>query len=181
MRRSSILQPVFCAMFAALTAVCAQLSVPIGPVPISLATLAVYLAGAVLGGAGGAVSQLLYVLLGAAGLPVFAGFHGGIQALLGPTGGYLAGYAVLAWIVGGLGGRFGRKALPLAASMVLGTAVLYALGTVWFLLFAKRGLRETLLLCVVPFLPGDAAKIAAAAAVAPRLGKAFDRICAGTA
>ena len=179
MKRNLPLRIVAYAMFAALTAVCAQFSIPIGPVPISLATFAVYLAGAILGETGGAASQMIYILLGAAGLPVFAGFRGGVSALLGPTGGYLAGYVVCAWFVGAAVRRFGRKILPLAVSMILGTAALYFLGTVWFLFLTKRSLWESLTLCVFPFLIGDAAKIAVSAAVAPRLGKAFDRIFAG--
>lgn len=181
MKRNFTLKAVTCALFAALTAICAQFSVPIGPVPISLATFAVYLSGSVLGGAGGAVSQAVYVLLGAAGLPVFAGFRGGLQAIFGPTGGYLAGYVICAWITGLMGRRFGRRPLMLVASMVLGTTALYFLGTAWFLFLTKRTLWESLTLCVFPFLPGDAAKIAVTAFVAPRLGKAFDRICVGAA
>jgi biotin transport system substrate-specific component len=175
MKRDSTLRLVFCALFAALTAVTAQFSVPIGPVPICLTTLAVYLAGGILGASGGAVSQILYILLGAAGLPVFAGFSGGAHAIVGPTGGYIVGYVACAWIVGALSARLGRRALPLAVSMILGTAVLYFLGTAWFMFLTKRGLWESLALCVFPFLIGDAAKIAVSAAIAPQLGKVFDR------
>lgn len=178
MKRTSTLNLVFCALFAALTAVCAQFSVPIGPVPISLATFAVYLAGGILGASGGAVSQLLYVLIGAAGLPVFAGFSGGAGVIVGPTGGYLVGYVLCAWIVGALSARFGRKTLPLVVSMLVGTAALYFLGTAWFLFLTKRSLWESLALCVLPFLPGDAAKIVVSAAIAPQLGKIFDRFSA---
>ena len=175
MKQNSTLKLIFSALFAALTAVCAQFSVPIGPVPISLATFAVYLAGGILGASGGAASQLLYILIGAAGLPVFAGFRGGAGVIVGPTGGYLVGYVACAWIVGALSARFGRKMLPLVCSMILGTTALYFLGTVWFLFLTKRGLWESLTLCVFPFLPGDAAKIAVSAAISPHLGRIFDR------
>ena len=80
---------IYCALFAALTAVCSQLAIPIQPVPINLALLSVYIAGGLLGGGMGAASQAVFLLIGAVGVPVFAGFRGGVQALVGPTGGYL--------------------------------------------------------------------------------------------
>ena len=91
---------VYCALFAALTAVCSQLSVPIQPVPINLALFSVYMAGALLGGGRGAISQIVFLLIGAAGVPVFAGFRGGLQVLAGPTGGYIVGYVAAALITG---------------------------------------------------------------------------------
>lgn len=169
MKNHSTMNLVFYAAFAALTAVLAQFSIPIGPVPICLATFGVYLAGGILGAFGGTVSQVVYLLLGAVGLPVFAGFSGGVSALAGPTGGYLVGYVVCAWIIGVFSGRFGKKILPLAAAMILGTAACYFLGTAWFMFVTKRGLAESLVLCVLPFLPGDAAKIILAVALVPRL------------
>jgi biotin transport system substrate-specific component len=180
MKKTSTFQLTAWALFTALTAVLAQFSIPIGPVPISLATLAVYLAGGILGAAGGAASQAVYVLLGAVGVPVYAGFSGGAGVLAGPTGGYLVGYVVCAWIVGVLGSRFRRKTVPLVLAMILGTTALYFLGTVWFLFVTKRGLWESLTLCVFPFLPGDAAKIVVSALLAPQLGKVFDRMRPGT-
>lgn len=176
MNRKSTFYLVLCAFFAALTAAAAQLSVPIGPVPVSLATFAVYLAGGILGAGGGAVSQMVYVLLGAAGLPIFAGLKGGAAVLAGPTGGYLAGYIFCALITGAGAQRFGRKPLPLVLSMILGTLVCYAFGTAWFCFLTKRGLAESLALCVYPFLPGDAAKIAASAALVPALSRALAHI-----
>ena len=91
---------IYCALFAALTAVCSQLAIPIQPVPINLALLSVYIAGGLLGGGMGAASQAVFLLIGAVGVPVFAGFRGGVQALVGPTGGYLIGYAAAAFVTG---------------------------------------------------------------------------------
>lgn len=176
MKKLTTYRLALCALFAALTAVAAQLSIPVGPIPISLATLAVYLAGGVLGAGAGTLSQVVYLLLGAAGLPVFAGFHGGLSTLAGPTGGYLIGYVVCAAIVGAGASRFGRKPLPLVLSMVVGTLALYALGTAWFCFLTKRGLTESLALCVYPFLLGDAAKIAVSAFLIPQLFRAAERI-----
>jgi biotin transport system substrate-specific component len=169
MKNKTAFSLAFCALFAAFTAVLSQLSIPIQPVPINLATLSVYLAGAVLGAKYAAVSQAVYVLLGAAGLPVFAQFSGGIHVILGPTGGYIIGYIAAAWLIGYLCDRFGRKLPQLAAFMTAGILFCYLLGTAWFMFVTKTGLVASLTMCVLPFIPGDAAKIAFAAVLAPRL------------
>lgn len=93
---------VLCGLFAALTAICAYINIPLGftPIPMNLAMLAVFLAGGILGKKYGTVSITVYVLMGAAGLPVFAGFQSGIAVIVGPTGGFLAGYIATAFIVG---------------------------------------------------------------------------------
>ncbi|WP_326974917.1 biotin transporter BioY [Caproicibacter sp. BJN0012] len=165
-----------CAMFAALTAVLSQFSIPIGPVPINLATFSVFLAGGILGARGGLVSQMIYILLGAAGLPVFAGFSGGIGIIAGPTGGYIVGYAAAAWLIGLMTGLTGRRPFSLAVSMAVGMAVCYFLGTAWFMIVTKRALWESLTLCVFPFLVGDALKIAVAVVVSVRLSAVYGRL-----
>lgn len=178
MKNSTQYRLVLCAFFAALTAVIAPFSIG-GVVPVSFATLAVYLAGGILGVGGGALSEAVYLLLGAAGLPVFSSFRGGLSVLVGPTGGYLIGYVVCAAVVGAGASRFGRKPLPLVLSMAVGTAALYALGTAWFCFVTKRGLAESLALCVYPFLIGDAAKIAVSTLLIPQLFRAAEKIGAG--
>ena len=101
---------VLCAFCAAVTCILAPISVPLaGEVPISLATFAVLLSGILLGGRLGALSQLIYVLLGSVGVPVFAGWTGGIGITLGMTGGYIIGYIPMAFIAGFLYFRFGRN------------------------------------------------------------------------
>lgn len=149
------------ALFAALICVCAPWAIPVGPVPISLATFVVYLAAAVLGWKRGCVAVIVYVLLGAVGVPVFSGFSGGVQKLVSMTGGYIVGYIPCALIVGLFADKF-SKIWSYAVGMVAGTVVLYALGTAWFIFLAKCTLGYALTVCVVPFLLGDAAKIAAA-------------------
>lgn len=176
MKKKTTFELTACAMFAALTAVLSQFAVPVGPVPINLATLSVFLAGGILGAAGGLVSQTVYILLGAAGLPVFAEFSGGIGVIAGPTGGYIIGYAAAAWVIGMMVGRFGRGPVSLAVSMAAGSAVCYFLGTAWFMIVTKRALWESLTLCVFPFLIGDALKIAVAAAASAQLGRVYDRL-----
>lgn len=181
MKQTKTLRLVFCALFAALTAVFSQISIPIEPVPVNLAMLSVFVAGGVLGTKYGAVSQAVFVLMGAAGLPVFAQLSGGLGVMAGPTGGYLAGYVAAAFTVGFFCDRFGRRLPVLLLSMALGLALCYALGTAWFVWVSKTDLISALGLCVVPFLPGDALKIAAAVAAVPRLRRIWVRPVAGRA
>ena len=159
------------ALFAALTAVCSMISIPLPftPVPINLATLSFFLAGGLLGSKGGAVSQLVYVFVGAVGLPVFSGFTGGVGILTGPTGGYILGYVVGAWLIGLLIEKFGHSYIKSVVSMIAGLAVCYILGTLWFMHLTSMGLIESLFLCVIPFLIGDGIKIAAGAILVNKL------------
>ena len=170
---------VLCALFAALTAICSQLAIPLQPVPINLAMLSVFLAGGLLGGKYGALSQAVYVLLGAVGVPVFQGFRGGLSALTGPTGGYIIGYVLAALVTGWLFALSYRKfsqtpwlcSVFAALSCICGLIVCYGLGTFWYVLESQTAFLPALSLCVVPFLPGDAAKILVAALLLPRLKK----------
>lgn len=156
----------------AVIAVLSPLSVPLSTqVPISLATFAVMLAGAVLGAKEGTICTALYLLLGAIGVPVFAGYSSGIGILFGMTGGYLFGYLPLAFCTGLAAEKKDTPAV-LAAGMVIGTIILYVIGTIWFMLFMKMPLGASLAACVLPFLPGDAVKILVVALAAPRLRKA---------
>lgn len=166
--KMSTYELVLCALCAAVTCILAPLSVPLaGEVPISLATFAVLLSGILLGAKLGALSQVVYVLLGSVGVPVFAGWTGGIGITLGVTGGYIIGYIPMAFIAGLLYHRFGRnesgarKYAVMFVSMVLATAALYILGTAWFMAQTKMTLAASLAACVIPFLPGDLIKIAA--------------------
>ncbi|MCL0063625.1 biotin transporter BioY [Dehalococcoidia bacterium] len=162
---------VFAAIFAALTAVGAFIAIPIGLVPISLQTLFVHLAGALLGSRLGALSQFIYVLVGVMGLPVFAGGASGLGVLLGPPGGYLIGF-----IVGGgyLTGRLVemRKKpgfLWIAMSCVAGLVVIYILGVLQLSIVADLPVTGALAVGVVPFLIGDAIKIIAATFITLKL------------
>jgi len=166
------------ALFAALTAVGALITVPLpfSPVPVTLQTLFTCLAALLLGAKLGALSQLTYLLLGCAGLPVFAGLRGGAGVLLGPTGGYLVGFVAGALLGGTLAER-GRPSLGLfLASALLTTATVYALGVAWLSVSTGLGLREALLVGVAPFLPGDALKALASAWVALRVCGAVQRL-----
>lgn len=170
---------VLCAMCAAIICVLAPISIPIGPVPISLATFAVMFAGCLLGWKWGTLATLIYILLGAIGVPVFAGWTGGAQIIAGMTGGYIVGYLPLALISGLVYDLFGRhkkgavKYVSLVVGMVLGTIVLYALGTAWFMAVSGMGFAESMAACVIPFLPGDAIKIAIVTIITPVIEKAL--------
>ena len=190
-QRSTISYLLLSALMAAVCAVCSWISVPLPftPVPINLGTLAVFLAGGILGRRYGSISVIVFVLLGAAGLPVFHGFTGGIGIITGPTGGYITGYIVAAFLTGIVTDTYfkshagdagcvteenadkSRAAayIALALSMVLGLAACYALGTAWFMYISKTDFKAALIMCIVPFLPGDAVKITAAAVLVRKL------------
>lgn len=157
---------VLCGLFAALTAVCSLITIPLGftPVPVNLGTLAVFLTGGLLGKKYGTISIAIYVLLGAAGIPVFSGFRAGIAVLAGPTGGYIIGYIAAVFVIGLL-----TEIFLDALSMACGLIVCYAMGTAWFMISSGTPLWASLVSCVFPFLIGDVIKIAAAALLVRRL------------
>lgn len=160
------------ALMTALICIAAPLSIPLaGLVPISLATLTVYLAGALLGAKRGTLAVLLYILIGMVGLPVFSGFTSGVQKLVGVTGGYLIGYLPCVAAVGFAVERWGEHKWVYPVSMVVGTALLYLVGTVWFMYQMNQNLMQALASCVIPFLIGDAAKIVIATVLGVALRK----------
>lgn len=157
--------------FALLTAIGALLRVPLPftPVPITLQTFFVLLAGALLGSRRGPLSQAAYLTLGAMGLPVFAA---GTAALLGPTGGYLVGFVLASLVVGWLTrGPRGRSFVQTVLAMTLGLAVIYLTGALQLAVLTKVGPREAVSMGILPFLLGDAAKLAAAAGIAVALNR----------
>lgn len=166
---------VYCAMFAVLIAVCSWISIP-ATVPFTLQTFGIFVTVGILGGKRGSVSVLIYLLLGAVGIPVFAGFKGGIGALLGTTGGYIIGFLFSALIMWGMEVLLGKKLWVLAVSMVLGLLACYAFGTIWFMVVYARtsgaiGLMTALGWCVFPFILPDVIKIALALVLSKRLAK----------
>lgn len=157
------------ALLCALIAVCAQVIIPLPPVPLSLALLAVYIAGALLGPAWGAAAAGGYVLLGAVGMPVYAGFAGGFSVLLGPTGGFLFGYVLCAAVSGAVVRRFGFARRVLWPALIAGTVCCYLAGMHWFCAVTGSALPAAFSACVLPFLPGDALKMALAVSLCLRL------------
>ena len=161
---------------AALIAVCAWISIPLPQpmVPFTLQTFAVCLVCAVFGRKLGLWTVVVYILLGAVGVPVFSGFRGGAGVLLGTTGGYIIGFLFTALIVGLAADKFGRTLPVMLAAMAAGIAVCYAFGTAWFVLVYTRstgaiGVGTALAWCVFPYLLPDALKILLASLLARRL------------
>ncbi len=161
---------VYTALFAAIICICAPLSIQIAVIPLSLATLAIYILSAISDIKISLPAVCVYILLGAVGLPVFSGFQGGFQKLAGVTGGYIVGYIPCVFIIGILLKKSPKRFMyPL--SMAAGTAVLYGFGTAWYVFQTKTSLASALAVCVLPFLAGDAVKIAAASIVSPIIRK----------
>jgi biotin transport system substrate-specific component len=161
---------VYAALFAALTAVSAPLTIGLPYVPITLQTFFVMLSGAVLGPYFGALSMAVYLLLGFIGLPVFAGFHSGLGVLAGYTGGYLIGF-LLCPIAIGLIVRMRKKPglLWYGMAMAAGTLVIYAFGVAQLSIVTHMPLDKAALVGALPFVPGDILKIIVASIVAWKL------------
>ena len=158
-KKFSLTQLIFMALMAAVMCIAGPLAVPIGPVPITLTNLVIYIAVGVLGTAQGTISYCLYLLLGMVGLPVFSGYAGGLGKLAGPKGGFLVGFIAMALIGGIVMEVSHRKLIPTLIGWFIGTAVDYLLGTLWFMFVTKMNLSASLMMCVVPFIPGDLIKI----------------------
>ena len=165
MARNPTKNMTLAALFAALTAVCAWISIPVGDVAFTMQTFAVFLTLMLLGGKWGTVSILAYLLLGAAGMPVFSGFRGGIGALVGVTGGYLWGFLAAALVYWALE-RFGK--FP---AMIAGQMICYLCGSLWFGVYSGGGMGLILLRCVVPYLIPDGIKLVMACTLSRRLAR----------
>ena len=171
------LDMVYIAIFAVLITVCSWISIPTA-VPFTLQTFGIFVTAEILGGKKATLSVIVFLLLGAVGVPVFAGFTGGIGILLGNTGGYLIGFVfteLFIWLSENL---FGRKPVVRIVTMVIGLIICYAFGTVWFMkVYAGANgaisLSTALGWCVLPFIIPDLIKIALAFAVGSRVKKAM--------
>lgn len=169
------------ALMAALTAVMAQIAVPIEPVPFTFQVLAVMLTGYLLGPRYGAIAMLVYLLLGAVGVPVFASFNSGLGALLGPSGGYLCSYPLAAAIAGIAAPALASSRRPVAlfsgvGAGALALVIIYAVGAFWLAVQASLSPEAAIAAGVAPFAIFDAVKVVfatvLAAAVAPRIATA---------
>ena len=167
---------VVTAMLAAMICVFAPWSVPIGVIPVTLATLAVYVASSVIDWKCCTVAVLIYILIGACGLPVFSNFAGGVQVIAGMTGGYIIGYVPCAMITGFVVDKASfPDFIKFPLGMVLGTFACYALGTAWFMFVSGNTLLYALAVCVVPFLFGDSVKIVIASVLAAAIRKVLQK------
>jgi len=166
---------VLSSLMAALTAVGAYIHIPIGPVPIVLSTLFVLLAGLLLGSRWGLASIALYLLVGAIGMPVFAGGKGGFAHFFGPTGGYLFGFALSAWITGFISERSRGFLVFEILAVLAGSLAIYGLGVPWLKLITKMSWTKTLMVGMVPFLVGDAVKASVALMLARAVRPVLNR------
>lgn len=160
---------ILCGLLAAVTGVCSQIIIPLPMIPINLALLAVLLSATLLGPKLGAISMCVYLLMAAVGIPVMAGFSGGLGALFWKTGGYVIGYVFCAFITGWLYKKFGNKFWKVCLVMAVGVLVDYTIGSIWFMAVTKMDILTTLMYCVFPFIIGDGLKITAAALITPKL------------
>ena len=157
------------AIFTAVMCVLSPLSIPLEPVSITLATLALYVIGALLPFPISIFPILIYLCLGFVGLPIFSKFQGGPQVILGPTGGFLIGYLPCVAIESLLISFFPNKKWMYPLAMLLGTIVLYSIGLLWIVFYGGYAWKNAWSLCVLPFLPGDFAKIIVSTIVGVRL------------
>lgn len=151
------------------------LPIPVSPVPISLGTLVIYFVLTVLGLKLGTISVVVYILLGLAGLPVFAGFTGGAGKLLGPSGGYILGYIFMALICGFFIDKLGDNIFLCFLGFLLGTAVLYLFGSLWLVYQTSVTLSQAVLSYVIPYIPGDLIKLILAMTLGRQVRKRLER------
>ena len=168
--RNHLRSMVYAAMFGALTAVGALVTIPLQPGPFTLQTFFIGLAGGLLGAYTGALSQIIYIILGCLGLPVFAGGKAGLGILLGPTGGYLLGFVAGAYVIGMIMESRPRGGLAWTTmALFTGDLVIYSLGTLQLALIARLSPLQAILVGVLPFLAGEAVKLVAASWLITRL------------
>lgn len=168
---------VYASLFAALIACGAFLAVPIpiSPVPIILQNLFVLLAGLLLGGRWGLASVAIYILAGAVGLPVFTGGKGGVAHFLGPTGGYLVGFAAAVFATGSIARQTETSTGRDITAVIVGTLCVYAFGVPWLKAVTGMPWEKAFLAGMVPFLPGDGLKAASAVILARALRPVIQR------
>lgn len=153
-----------------------SIPLPFSPVPISLTQFGVYLAVYALGRRNGTVSVLLYLLMGTLGLPVFSGFAGGFGKLAGPTGGYLLGFVVLAFVLATFVDKDVHSVKGAAVGMVIGNAAVYLLGTAWLAFVTGMDFVAALAVGVVPYLIFDTVKAVLAVVAGPKIRDAVVRV-----
>ena len=157
------------ALFAAVICIIGPIAIPIGfsPVPITLCSFIIYLFAYCLSAGEIVIGTAVYLLLGAVGLPVFAGAQGGLGVLFGPTGGYLIAYPLLALVCAWFDAKYPKKRAMQLMGMLMGTALLYIFGTVWFAVGYQNDWISAFTVCVLPYFPMDLLKMAAAVSIGP--------------
>ncbi len=160
---------VQCALFVCLIAVFAQVSIQLPTrVPITMQTLAIYFIALTSSRRVTLISTLLYILMGAIGLSVFSGFSGGVAALVGPAGGFLFSFPIMAYLINLIAGEK-ESYVRWGLALLVGSIVCYTIGTVYFVFVTKSSIIAALTACVIPFLPGDLAKVIVSVMLAKKL------------
>lgn len=163
---------ILCSIFASIIVILAQVSIPLPftTVPLTMLIFGIAITGLILGSKLGAVSVLIYLLLGAIGLPVFANFAGGVNVLLGPTGGYLLASPLMAYIVGY---TREKSSFPITIflGLVLGLTITYIIGTLMFSKITGNTIYQSILYCIIPFIPTDIIKLILAYVIGSTVSK----------
>lgn len=163
---------ILCGLFAALISICAQISIPLPftMVPLTLQNFGIAITGLILGSKCGAISTLIYLILGGIGVPVFTQFSAGISVLFGPTGGYLLGYPIMAFIIGFSKEKFGFNIFTII-NMIIALIMVYVLGTIMFAFITGNTIINSLIYCVIPFVAIDLLKLVLAYTVGKTISK----------
>lgn len=167
---------VLISLFAGLMATGSYFAIPFGPIPITLQSLVCLLSGVILGARRGAFSQLIYVLIGVIGLPVFAGGASGIGYLFGPTGGFLLGFIACAYFVGLVAGDFQNCTIKRTAmALCTGVVILYVFGLSGLMLVTHINISSAIIVGILPFIPGEVLKVTAALLIAQLLNTVLSK------
>lgn len=162
------------ALFTALISICSQITIPIQPVPITGAIIGIFITGAVLEKKQGLIVGIVYLLLGAVGIPVFAGFGAGISSIIGPTGGYLVTYPIMIYLIAWCIEKFKKENIVfLTLYMVFSLVPCYVVGTIWLAISCKLGIYEAILAGVAPFVVFDIIKGVVGAFIAATINRAL--------
>ena len=150
------------ALMSALLCLLAPISIPIGPVPITLSIFIIYIISYILDANSALISVFIYLIIGIVGLPVFAGYKSGLGVILGPSGGYLISYLVVVYISSYYNNKYYYNKILQLLFMFITLILCYVCGTIWFSIFKKMTFIESLFICVFPFIITDVIKIIAA-------------------
>ncbi len=174
-KTTKTLEMIYIALFAVIIAICSWISIPFA-VPFTLQTFAIFAAVGFLGGKRGSLSVIVWMLLGAIGVPVFAGFSGGLGFLFGSTGGYILGFLLIGIIYMIITKIFGTTTIVMVISMLIGLIACYTFGTIWFMVIYTKtsgaiGIATALSWCVLPFIIPDLIKMVLAIVLTKRLSR----------
>lgn len=173
MRKSSSKFITYTALLSAILCVVSPLTIPIGAVPISFTTLAIFITASIVDYKISTLATLIYIFIGIIGLPVFSNFQGGVSVLFNGTGGFILGYTLCAFITSFMVKKSNGRKSVFVLAMVLSTLILYIIGTAWFIVIAKVDFISAIIVCVLPFILFDAIKIIVATLIFSPLRKSF--------